>query len=196
MTGSHRPKFFTFLRSTDKRAQRPKPLLETDRSKDMGSLTSDLTIDLARGNGAEVKQNACLESFLPIHPVLRILSKAIYYRMKPLWLSVLGSCRYDVRKARRAVRTKLSMQELEKSISFDGRDIKLRVGLLAPQAGGAVLVQSGETAVLVTATRAAGREGIDFLPLLVGPSSPTGCGMISKLSPPPWPWMNRYPRMC
>lgn len=59
------------------------------------------------------------------------------------------------------------MQELEKSISFDGRDIKLRVGLLAPQAGGAVLVQSGETAVLVTATRAAGREGIDFLPLLV-----------------------------
>ncbi|NJL46254.1 MAG: polyribonucleotide nucleotidyltransferase [Leptolyngbyaceae cyanobacterium SM2_5_2] len=59
------------------------------------------------------------------------------------------------------------MQEIEKSISFDGRDIKLRVGLLAPQAGGAVLVQSGETAVLVTATRAAAREGIDFLPLLV-----------------------------
>ncbi|MBU6228778.1 MAG: polyribonucleotide nucleotidyltransferase [Cyanobacteria bacterium REEB459] len=59
------------------------------------------------------------------------------------------------------------MQEMEKSISFDGRDIKLRVGLLAPQAGGAVLVQSGETAVLVTATRASGREGIDFLPLLV-----------------------------
>ncbi|MFM7470553.1 MAG: polyribonucleotide nucleotidyltransferase [Nodosilinea sp.] len=59
------------------------------------------------------------------------------------------------------------MQEIEKSISFDGRDIKLRVGLLAPQAGGAVLVQSGETAVLVTATRASGREGIDFLPLLV-----------------------------
>lgn len=59
------------------------------------------------------------------------------------------------------------MREVEKSISFDGRDIKLKVGLLAPQAGGAVLVQSGETAVLVTATRAAGREGIDFLPLLV-----------------------------
>ena len=61
----------------------------------------------------------------------------------------------------------MSMQEIEKSISFDGRDIQLRVGLLAPQAGGAVLVQSGETAVLVTATRAAAREGIDFLPLLV-----------------------------
>ncbi|HZG41004.1 MAG TPA: polyribonucleotide nucleotidyltransferase, partial [Nodosilinea sp.] len=38
---------------------------------------------------------------------------------------------------------------------------------MAPQAGGAVLVQSGETAVLVTATRSAGRQGIDFLPLLV-----------------------------
>ncbi|NJN04047.1 MAG: polyribonucleotide nucleotidyltransferase [Leptolyngbyaceae cyanobacterium SL_1_1] len=59
------------------------------------------------------------------------------------------------------------MQEIEKSISFDGRDIRLKVGLLAPQAGGAVLVQSGDTAVLVAATRAAGREGIDFLPLLV-----------------------------
>ncbi len=59
------------------------------------------------------------------------------------------------------------MQEFNKLISFDGRDIKLRVGLLAPQAGGSVLIESGETAVLVTATRAAGREGIDFLPLMV-----------------------------
>ncbi len=57
--------------------------------------------------------------------------------------------------------------EIDKSISFDGRDIRLKVGLLAPQAGGAVLVQSEDTAVFVTATRAAGREGIDFLPLLV-----------------------------
>lgn len=59
------------------------------------------------------------------------------------------------------------MVELDKSISFDGRDIRLKVGLLAPQAGGSVLIQSGDTAVLVTATRSAGREGIDFLPLLV-----------------------------
>ncbi len=59
------------------------------------------------------------------------------------------------------------MQEFDKSISFDGRDIRLKVGLLAPQAGGSVLVQSGDTAVLVTATRAPGREGIDFLPLTV-----------------------------
>ncbi|MGG6269932.1 polyribonucleotide nucleotidyltransferase [Leptolyngbya sp. AN03gr2] len=59
------------------------------------------------------------------------------------------------------------MQEFEKSISFDGRDIRLKVGLLAPQAGGSVLIESGDTAVLVTATRAKAREGIDFLPLLV-----------------------------
>ncbi|MGF1481651.1 MAG: polyribonucleotide nucleotidyltransferase [Cyanophyceae cyanobacterium] len=59
------------------------------------------------------------------------------------------------------------MQEFEKSISFDGRDIRLKIGLLAPQAGGSVLIESGDTAVLVTATRAPGREGTDFLPLLV-----------------------------
>ncbi|NDJ19954.1 polyribonucleotide nucleotidyltransferase [Myxacorys almedinensis] len=59
------------------------------------------------------------------------------------------------------------MQEFEKSISFDGRDIRLKVGMLAPQAGGSVLIQSEDTAVLVAATRASGREGIDFLPLLV-----------------------------
>ncbi|MEM8545652.1 MAG: polyribonucleotide nucleotidyltransferase, partial [Cyanobacteria bacterium P01_H01_bin.119] len=59
------------------------------------------------------------------------------------------------------------MQEIDKSISFDGRDIRLKAGLFAPQAGGSVLVESGDTAVLVTATRSSGREGIDFLPLLV-----------------------------
>ena len=59
------------------------------------------------------------------------------------------------------------MQEFDKSISFDGRDIRLKVGLFAPQAGGSVLVQSGDTAVLVNATRSQGREGIDFLPLIV-----------------------------
>jgi polyribonucleotide nucleotidyltransferase len=59
------------------------------------------------------------------------------------------------------------MTEINKSISFDGRDIRLKVGLLAPQAGGSVLIESGETSVLVTATRAKGRDGIDFLPLLV-----------------------------
>ncbi len=57
------------------------------------------------------------------------------------------------------------MAEVDKSISFDGRDIRLKVGLLAPQAGGSVLIESGDTSVLVTATRSQAREGIDFLPL-------------------------------
>lgn len=59
------------------------------------------------------------------------------------------------------------MSEIERSISFDGRDIRLTVGRFAPQAGGSVLIEAGETAVLVAATRSSGREGIDFLPLLV-----------------------------
>lgn len=59
------------------------------------------------------------------------------------------------------------MQEIDRSISFDGRDIRIKTGLLAPQAGGSVLIQSGDTTVLVTATTAPGREGIDFLPLIV-----------------------------
>lgn len=59
------------------------------------------------------------------------------------------------------------MQEIDKSISIDGREIHLKVGLFAPQAGGSVLISSGDTAVLVTATRSSGRDGIDFLPLLI-----------------------------
>ena len=59
------------------------------------------------------------------------------------------------------------MSEIVKSISVDGRDIRLTIGRFAPQAGGSVLIESGDTAVLVTATRSTGREGIDFLPLLV-----------------------------
>jgi polyribonucleotide nucleotidyltransferase len=59
------------------------------------------------------------------------------------------------------------MEEVVKSISFDGREIRLKMGLLAPQAGGSVLIESGNTAVLVTATRSTAREGIDFLPLTV-----------------------------
>jgi polyribonucleotide nucleotidyltransferase len=59
------------------------------------------------------------------------------------------------------------VEEVEKSISVDGREIRFRFGLLAPQAGGAILIESENTSVFVTATRAQGREGIDFLPLLV-----------------------------
>lgn len=59
------------------------------------------------------------------------------------------------------------MEEFDRSISFYGRDIRLNVGILAPQAGGSVLIESGDTAVLVSATRSAAREGTDFLPLTV-----------------------------
>jgi len=58
------------------------------------------------------------------------------------------------------------VQGQTQSISFDGREIRLTTGRFAPQAGGAVMVECGDTAVLVTATRSSGREGIDFLPLI------------------------------
>jgi len=58
------------------------------------------------------------------------------------------------------------VQGQTQSISFDGREIRLTTGRFAPQAGGAVMVECGDTAVLVTATRSGGREGIDFLPLI------------------------------
>ncbi len=60
------------------------------------------------------------------------------------------------------------MIEYRKSVTVHGREIGLSTGVLARLAGGSVLVQSGETAVLVTATMASKpREGIDFFPLLV-----------------------------
>ena len=52
------------------------------------------------------------------------------------------------------------------AISFDGREIRVTSGLYAPQAGGSVLVECGDTSILVTATRSNPREGIDFLPLI------------------------------
>ncbi len=57
------------------------------------------------------------------------------------------------------------MQGQTQSVSFDGREIRLTTGRFAPQAGGSVMVECGDTAVLVTATRSTGRPGIDFLPL-------------------------------
>jgi polyribonucleotide nucleotidyltransferase len=58
------------------------------------------------------------------------------------------------------------VQGQTQSISFDGREIRLTTGRFAPQAGGSVMVECGDTSVLVTATRSSGREGIDFLPLI------------------------------
>ncbi|HZO09214.1 MAG TPA: polyribonucleotide nucleotidyltransferase, partial [Myxococcota bacterium] len=55
------------------------------------------------------------------------------------------------------------------SVTFDvgGRTVTLETGRMAKQAAGAVVVSCGETVVLVTATRAKPREGIDFFPLVV-----------------------------
>src|SRR5215472_18032293 len=49
---------------------------------------------------------------------------------------------------------------------FHGRRLSIETGKVAKQAGGAALVQFGETVVLVTATAMrSAREGIDFFPL-------------------------------
>src|SRR4029077_16928533 len=49
---------------------------------------------------------------------------------------------------------------------FHGRRLSIETGRVARQAGGAVLVQFGDTVVLVTATASrSAREGIDFFPL-------------------------------
>jgi polyribonucleotide nucleotidyltransferase len=58
------------------------------------------------------------------------------------------------------------VQGQTQSISFDGREIRLTTGRYAPQAGGSVMIECGDTSVLVTATRSTGRDGIDFLPLI------------------------------
>lgn len=57
---------------------------------------------------------------------------------------------------------------MKKTIDFCGRPLSIETGHMAKQANGAVLIQYGETSVLVTATCAKeNREGIDFLPLSV-----------------------------
>lgn len=57
---------------------------------------------------------------------------------------------------------------LKREILIGGRPMVLETGRLARQAGGAVFVRYGETAVLVTATMAKFiRSGIDFFPLTV-----------------------------
>src|SRR5262245_8661591 len=53
------------------------------------------------------------------------------------------------------------------TFDFGGRPMTIETGRLAKQAAGAALVTYGETAVLVTATRAEPRPGIDFFPLTV-----------------------------
>jgi polyribonucleotide nucleotidyltransferase len=55
-----------------------------------------------------------------------------------------------------------------RTITLGSRTVSIETGKLAKQAGGSVVVRSGDSVVLVTACRAASpREGIDFLPLTV-----------------------------
>jgi polyribonucleotide nucleotidyltransferase len=53
------------------------------------------------------------------------------------------------------------------SVELDGKTLSVETGTLAKQAHGGVCVRLGDTIVLVTATMAPPREGIDFFPLLV-----------------------------
>ncbi|MEQ1911906.1 MAG: polyribonucleotide nucleotidyltransferase, partial [Vicinamibacterales bacterium] len=55
-----------------------------------------------------------------------------------------------------------------REVSIGQSSIRFETGKLAKQAGGSVVVRSGDSVVLVTACRAhSPREGIDFLPLTV-----------------------------
>ena len=70
---------------------------------------------------------------------------------------------YDLNK--RSERN-IMVQKLQ--IDFGGRQFSIETGKVARQANGSVLVQYGETVVLVTAVTSDNkREGIDFLPLTV-----------------------------
>src|SRR6186997_2719543 len=55
----------------------------------------------------------------------------------------------------------------KRDIQIGSRTISLETGKLAKQAHGAVVVRSGDTMVLVTASRAANPRDVDFLPLTV-----------------------------
>ena len=58
------------------------------------------------------------------------------------------------------------MEGQNKSITFDGREIRLTTGLYAPQASGSVMIECGDTSLLVTATKTKKKEVSDFLPLI------------------------------
>ncbi len=62
----------------------------------------------------------------------------------------------------------MAIQTQGVSLEWGGRTLSIETGLFAPQAGGAVTVQYGDTVVLVTATMAREpRAGQDFFPLTV-----------------------------
>ena len=56
----------------------------------------------------------------------------------------------------------------KRQVEFGGRSLSIETGKVAKQANGSVVVQYGETVVLVTAVTAdKRREGLDFIPLTV-----------------------------
>ena len=56
----------------------------------------------------------------------------------------------------------------KRQIDFGGRPFSIETGKVAKQANGSVMVQYGETVVLVTAVASEKkREGLDFIPLTV-----------------------------
>lgn len=58
------------------------------------------------------------------------------------------------------------LDKIEVTTDFHGRDFTIETGRVARQAGGAVLVRSGDSIVLVTACRGSQKDG-DFLPLTI-----------------------------
>ena len=54
-----------------------------------------------------------------------------------------------------------------REVQIGSRKISIETGKLAKQAHGSVIVRSGDTMVLVAASRASSRRDVDFLPLTV-----------------------------
>lgn len=61
----------------------------------------------------------------------------------------------------------MSGQQIQVSREIAGSTLTITTGEIAKQASGAVLVQYGETTVLVASVAGGGREGLDFFPLTV-----------------------------
>src|SRR2546428_540579 len=73
---------------------------------------------------------------------------------------------HDARSARtQTMEDRMASSVQRVTAEVGDRTISFETGWLARQAGGAVTVRSGDTLVLVTATSAEPREGIDFFPL-------------------------------
>ncbi len=61
----------------------------------------------------------------------------------------------------------MTIEPREHTIEVGGKPLTIQYGVLAQQANGAVTVRQGDTVVLVTATMADAREGVDFFPLTI-----------------------------